>query len=76
MRSSKRKRKRNRKPTKTTPLTREEIDANLAAMGKDLRYLKISKQLHDEFAYSDWEAFLIGESEIHAKAPSRPSRSR
>lgn len=39
------------------------IDAEFAAMATDEAYHQLSRQLADEFASADWEAFQLAESE-------------
>ena len=42
-------------------IKRAAIDAAFAEMGHDEAYQKLARQLTEEFAISDWEAFQLGE---------------
>jgi hypothetical protein len=74
MASTKRRRRSTRRDREARK--RAEIDADFARMGTDPEYKKLCELLDREFAYSDWEALLIGEAEIHSMARKRPLRSR
>ena len=45
---------------------RVKIDAAFAAMANDAEYLAEAEVICEEFAASDWEAFLLAEEEIRA----------
>jgi len=45
-------------------IKRTEIDAAFARMANDAEYQKEARQIVEEFAQSDWEAWQIGESEF------------
>ena len=44
-------------------LERQEIDRQFEAMAEDETYQAMSQQLADDFAESDWEAWVEGEAE-------------
>jgi metal-responsive CopG/Arc/MetJ family transcriptional regulator len=44
-------------------LERQEIDRQFEAMAEDETYQAMSQQLADDFAESDWEAWIEGETE-------------
>jgi len=43
-------------------LERQEIDRQFEAMAADESYQALNQQLVDEFAESDWDAFIEGET--------------
>jgi metal-responsive CopG/Arc/MetJ family transcriptional regulator len=43
-------------------LERQEIDRQFAAMAEDKPYQAMTQQLADDFAKSDWEAWVAGEA--------------
>lgn len=43
-------------------LERQEIDRQFAAMAEDEAYQALNQQIADEFAESDWEAWVEGET--------------
>lgn len=43
-------------------LERQEIDRQFAAMAEDESYQTLNQQIADEFAESDWEAWVEGEA--------------
>ena len=44
-------------------LEQREIDRQFEAMAEDEEYLRLSQQVADDFAESDWEALTQGEAE-------------
>ncbi|MEZ4727013.1 MAG: hypothetical protein R3E79_07760 [Caldilineaceae bacterium] len=43
-------------------LEREEIDRQFAAMAEDETYAALNQQITDDFAESDWDALMEGET--------------